>query len=222
MVYPKNEILQLINVTHKIMKNEFELIHNYLEENESLYKGIQLYFSPLQKADILFIGINPGIGYFKSNNKNVKRLNPLEKFEYNGQKYYLAKQTKKLFKELNLGFTFSKSVKINHFPYATATENDLKKLLEKHKEKLKLYTTAKNFVLETILEVEPKLIICEGKSSFDRLKKYFEVESIEYNHDTYVFKTENFVAIGYKRNLSHIKNKSQLKEKIQKYYTSKS
>ncbi|MDK2771813.1 MAG: hypothetical protein KYX68_06230 [Flavobacterium sp.] len=204
------------------MKNEFELIHNYLEENESLYKGIQLYFSPLQKADILFIGINPGIGYFKSNNKNVKRFNPLDKFEYNGQKYYLAKQTNKLFKELNLGLTFSKSVKINHFPYDTATVNDLNKLLEKHKEQLKLYKTAKNFVLETILEVEPKLIICEGKSSFDRLKKYFEVESIEYNDDTYVFKTENFVAIGYKRNLSHIKNKSQLKEKIQKYYTSKS
>jgi hypothetical protein len=200
------------------MKKDFEEIHTYLTENEPLYKGIQLYFSPLKKAEILFIGINPGIGYFKYNEAIVKRFSPLEKFEYNGQKYYLATQSKKLFKDLNLAVEFSKSVKINHFPYATANENDLHKLLEKHKGALNLYSVAQKFVENTISEVNPKLIICEGKSSFDRLKKYFEADSIEYNENTYIFKHNDFVVIGYKRHLSHIKDKNELKEKIKSYY----
>jgi hypothetical protein len=202
------------------MINHFEEIHTYLEGNESLYKGIQLYFSPLNKSDILFIGINPGIGYFKYKNENVKRFKPLEKFEYNSQKYYLATQTKKIFKDLNLGVVFSKSIKINHFPYATATENDLHKLLERHKSTHNLFSIAKKFVENTIVEVSPKLIICEGKSSFDRLKKYFGSDPIEYNENTFVFKHSDFVVIGYKRHLSHIKDKNELKDKIRKYYKS--
>ena len=197
---------------------DFEEIHTYLEQNETLFKGTQLYFSPLIKADILFIGINPGIGYFKYKNANVKRFNPLDKFEYNGQKYYLATQTKKLFKDLNLGAAFAKSVKINHFPFATASENELHTLLERHKGIFNLYSVAKAFVEKTISQVNPKLIICEGKSSFDRLKKYLDEESIEYNENTYVLKHLDYVVIGYKRHLSHIKDKGELKDKIKRYY----
>lgn len=204
------------------MTEIFNSIHKYLEDNEPLYKGTQLYFSPRNEAEILFIGINPGIGYFKFYKENVKRFSPLSKFEYNSLNYNLAKQTKKIFNELNLGMEFSKSVKINHFPFATRNENDLNKLLEKRKSELKLYSVSKEIVLSTITEVKPKLIICEGKSSFDRLKKYLKSELIEYNKNTYVLKHKDIIVIGYKRRLSYILDKNELKDKIQKYYKNNS
>lgn len=187
---------------------------------ESLYKGIQLYLSPLKESEILFIGINPGAGYFNYHKKIVKRLNPLEKFEYVGQKYYLAKQTKKIFDELGLAKTFSESVKINQFPFATKNEKDLITFLNKYDANYKLYYLSKQFVLETINHVKPKLIICEGKSAFDRLKAILDVEAIEYNENTYVLRKNEMVAIGYKRHMSHIKNKEEFKKKIIKYFKS--
>ena len=203
------------------MKEKFELIHNHFEMiAENRYKGIQLYLSPLQKADILFIGINPGAGYFNYENKKVKRFNPLKNFEYVGQKYYLATQTKKVFYQMKLEKDFINAVKINHFPFATRDVNDLNFLLEKYDENLKLYYLSKEFVLSTIKQVSPRLIICEGKSSFDRLKSILDLTVIEYNENTYVAKSENLVVIGYKRHLSYIKDKSELKNKIRTYYKS--
>lgn len=203
------------------MKEKFENIHNQMEElDESLYKGIQLYLSPLYNANILFIGINPGAGYFNYMKKIVKRLNPLKKFEYVGQKYYLATQTKKIFKELRMENDFSNAVKINHFPFATRDLKDLKVLLEKYDANFKLYYLSREFVVDTIEKVKPKLIICEGKSSFDRLKNILNATPIEYNENTYVMLTNDFVVIGYKRHLSHIKDKHELKSKIRNYYKS--
>ena len=203
------------------MKEQFEKIHEAIENlSEPTYKGIQLYFSPLHKSEILFIGINPGAGYFNFNNKLVKRFSPLKTFEYVGQKYYLATQTKKIFKQLALEAVFNKSVKINHFPFATKDERDLNKLLEKYDIEHKLYYFSKCFVSETINIVKPKLIICEGKSSFDRLKSILNLETLEYNENTFVMKNDEQTIIGYKRHLSHIKNKEELKSKIEKYYKS--
>ena len=203
------------------MKQHFEQIHQKLEEHrEARYKGIQLYVSPLQKAKILFIGINPGAGYFNYMNQNVKRFNPLKTFEYIGQKYYLATQTKKLFKDLKLDSDFSNAVKINHFPFATRNVDDLDIILKKYDSDLKLYYFSKKFVAETIEIVQPKLIICEGKSSFDRLKDILAAEVVEYNENTYVAFYNDCIIIGYKRHLSHIKNKSELKSKIIRYYKS--
>ena len=199
------------------MKDKFEKIHNALAA-EPLYKGIQLYFSPLKESDILFIGINPGAGFFNYEGKIVKRFSPLNHFEYFGQKYYLATQTKKVFKDMKMDKPFIKATKINHFPFATKDKIALDKLLEKYDKEHKMYYLSKEFVKETIKIVKPKLIICEGKSSFDRLKNILEINSVEYKDDTYVLKTEDFVAIGYRRNRSHIKNKEEFKSKIKQYY----
>lgn len=199
------------------MKDKFEKIHNALAA-EPLQKGIQLYFSPLKESDILFIGINPGAGFFNYEGKIVKRFSPLKHFEYIGQKYYLATQTKKVFKDMKMDEPFIKATKINHFPFATKDKIALDKLLEKYDKEHKMYYLSKEFVKETIEIVKPKLIICEGKSSFDRLKDILKINSVEYKDDTYVLKTEDFVAIGYRRNLSHIKNKDEFKSKIKQYY----
>lgn len=201
------------------LKEQFELIHHRFETiGEKRYKGIQLYFSPLHEANILFIGINPGAGFFNYQKTNVKRLNPLKNFEYVGQEYYLATQTKRLFYQLKLENDFVKAVKINHFPWATRNVVDLNYLLEKYDEALKLYYLSKEFVLTTIKQVKPRLIVCEGKSAFDRLKAMLDVTVVEYNHNTYVAQNKNLVVIGYKRHLSYISDKNELKHKINTYY----
>lgn len=203
------------------MKEKFEIVHLAIESsNESLYKGIQLYFSGLHQSEILFIGINPGAGYYNYKEKLVKRFSPLTTFEYVGQKYYLATQTKKIFKQIGLEKIFSKSVKINHFPFATKDVSDLNKLLEKYDTEHKLYYLSRQFVIETIKIVNPKLIICEGKTAFDRLKSILELDVLEYNEDTYVMKNNEYIVIGYRRHRSHIKNKEEFKSKIVKYYKS--
>jgi hypothetical protein len=111
-------------------------------------------------------------------------------------------------------------VKINHFPFATRNVDDLDVILKKFDSDFKLYYFSKKFVVETIETVQPKLIICEGKSSFDRLKDILDAKIVEYNENTYVALYNDCVIIGYKRHLSHIKNKSELKNKIINYYKS--
>lgn len=205
----------------KIVKEQFEKIHVAIENSkESAYKGIQLYFSPLHESEILFIGINPGAGYFNYTKELVKRFKPLRTFEYVGQKYYLATQTKKIFIELGLEKVFYKSIKINHFPFATKDERDLNMLLAKYNDDHKIYYFSKQFVQKTIDIVKPKLIICEGKSSFDRLKSILNLETLEYNENTYVMKDDECIIIGYKRHLSYIKSKDEFKSKIKKYFKS--
>lgn len=66
--------------------------------------------------------------------------------------------------------------------------------------------------------MKPKLIICEGKSSFDRLKRLLQAKPLEYNENTFVLQNNNYVVIGYKRHLSFIKDRKELKEKIMMYY----
>ncbi|MCC9167898.1 hypothetical protein [Pontibacter harenae] len=119
---------------------------------------------------------------------------------------------------MGLGIQFSQAVKINQFPFATSDEKNLNKLLDKYGRSHKLYYLSKKFVLQTIEDVKPNLIICEGKSSFDRLKNILQAEPVEYNENTYVLYHNNYLAIGYKRHLSFIKDKEELKEKIMMYY----
>lgn len=49
-----------------------------------LYRGIDIWFSPIiERPEIMFLGINPGAGYFKNNNNTlVHRIQPREKPEY--------------------------------------------------------------------------------------------------------------------------------------------
>ena len=44
----------------------------------------------------MFIGINPGAGFYNYEGRRVKRLSPLEHMEYIGQDYKLATETREL------------------------------------------------------------------------------------------------------------------------------
>jgi len=72
-----------------------EKILSLCEQNpkiKELYKGCQIYFSPLIKnPDLMLIGINPGSGFYKANRTIVQKFEPLEKY---GEGYDLAQEIK--------------------------------------------------------------------------------------------------------------------------------
>lgn len=98
---------------------------------DKYYRGVQVFFSPLIfKPKIMFIGINPGAGFYNENNRPVKRYSTLENNEYYHYDYRLAQQTQKLFEMSGLGKEELKStVKTNCFFFATKNQKELFQML---------------------------------------------------------------------------------------------
>jgi hypothetical protein len=192
------------------------------EKQNNVYKkyfrGIQILFTPLvYKPKFMFIGINPGAGYFKyegNNSKYVKRFSPMQNTEYIGQQYRLAKETRKLFKLANISqVDLKNSVKSNYYFLATKNTDDLSKLLSSLKE-YNIEKKSENWITKLTEIVEPDIIICEGKTIFEKFTK----SKVSEKHEVYYFEMGKIKVIGYKRKFSNIVNKEKvaklLKEKI--------
>lgn len=185
---------------------------------EKYYKGIQVFLSRLiYKPKFMFIGINPGAGFYNYEGKKVKRLSPLERMEYIGQDYKLATETRELLRLAGIpNSELNNYVKTNYYFLSTTNANDLFSLLS-HLKKHKVYNKSKNWINKLIDIIEPEFIICEGKTVFDKLVKDRDCKVSEIDG---VFYTEidKIKVIGYKRIFSNILNKEKvakvLKEKL--------
>ena len=81
-----------IGKAYEDLKNEVAEVRDYVRGNliprtreEELYKGTMILYSQLIKnPDFLFIGINPGAGFFKSTGIKYRpeELDPEDGFEY--------------------------------------------------------------------------------------------------------------------------------------------
>lgn len=193
------------------------------DENQNIaykkyFRGIQIFFTPLiHKPKFMFIGINPGAGYFNNEGKQInymKRLSPMKKTEYVGQEYRLAKETRKLFELAEIKKNYlQNSVKTNYYFLATKNTNDLDRLLNS----LKNYNIEKKsekWINKLTEIIEPDFIICEGKSIFEKLTK----TKVSENDVVYYAEIGKLKVIGYKRKFSNIVNKEKvaelLKEKL--------
>jgi|TARA_R100000479_G_scaffold130736_1_gene68775 uracil-DNA glycosylase len=205
------------------LKNEVESYYLDYETNadvknrtEKYYKGIQILFSPLiLKPKIMFIGINPGAGFYNYNGKHVKRFSPLNKMEYSYGEYRLAKQTRKLFELAGLtNDDLKNSVKSNCFFFATKNEKELYQFLS-HLKPTGVYTKSKKWINILVKIVEPRIIICEGKSAFDRFIKDKDCE-IKTHEKVLFAKWNEIKIIGYKRNFSNIMSINDVAQKLKK------
>lgn len=190
------------------------------EKEEQLYKGTIVFFSNLNyQPDFLFIGINPGSGFYKTTGIKYREteLDPDDDFEYlsgveNGYDYNLAKQTREVFSKTNHYQKLYNSVKINHFYTCTDNFKELEEfnriIGQKYSINLKQYS--KKWTLKLIEIIKPKVIICEGKISFNLLMSYFE-KNPSWVNDVSLQEIDNrIIAIGYRRNYSNIPNKESL------------
>lgn len=181
---------------------------------EKYYKGVQIMFSPItENPKIMFIGINPGAGFFYENDRNVKRFSPLNKNEYSHGEYRLAQQTRKLFELAELTEqNLADSVKSNCFFFATKSEKELYQFLS-HLKSEKVYLKSEKWINNLVSIIKPEIIICEGKSAFERFTKDKECK-FEIDKSVLYAEWNDIDIIGYKRNFSNIKEIKKVAEKL--------
>ena len=157
-----------------------EKILSLCEQNsklKELYKGCQIYFSPLVKnPDLMLIGINPGSGFYKANkNQIVQKFEPLEKYE---EGYDLAQEVKcGVFRHFGREDIFNSTFKTNVYFFATDNVDRLKCLLKLFPEDFRIEVKEKSikWLKEFITLISPKLILCEGHTAFDYVKSFYGV-----------------------------------------------
>ncbi len=205
----KNEIEEFIK--------EFQSNSDVSEKINEYYKGVQVFFSPLiHNPKILFIGINPGAGYYNWKKQPVKRLSPLVNNEYYYSDYRLAKQTQKLFEISGIGKEeLKESVKINCFFFATKNEKELYQLLS-HLRDNGVYSKSYKWARQIVELINPEVIICEGKSAFDHFVKLCEVENISDANNVLLAEYGKIKVLGYKRKFSNISNLVDVAEQLKR------
>ncbi|MGN7202843.1 hypothetical protein ACTHQF_01110 [Pedobacter sp. SAFR-022] len=208
---------KLIEVAEDL-KSKVEVFHEILETNSNPhFRGTQIFFSPLiKRPTFLFIGINPGAGYFNDRDQNVKRFSPLQNFEYLHYNYQLATETRKVMKLAGLTKELKTAMKINYFFFATKDESSLYKLLNSQKDK-KVYYHSRVWVERLIEAIDPKIIICEGTSAFHRLTGVSAPTS-NLPDGVYASILNGRDIVGYSRLRSFIRNKEGLSEVLKEKF----
>ena len=149
-------------------------------EIQALYRGTSLWYSPIvENPEVMFLGINPGAGFYNNNNHQLCHFfEPLKLMEYTDPKqdYQLKWEWMYVFGEkgLNRLDVLSKSVKTNFCYLATEDEAALKKLFTQIRGKLNIapYEIFGNWTRQIIQQINPKLLICEGKDALEFLKSW--------------------------------------------------
>lgn len=208
----KNQYSALVD---EVSEFKFKLENSqYFNKLKDAYKGFQILYSPLQyKPDFMFIGINPAAGYFKSTGQYANRLSPEKTMEYEYENYALGRETKTLFKMMELSSTdLIKTVKTNFYFVATENERDLNVLIETL-DAMNFEAKSKEWNRRLIEIIKPKRIICEGKSAFTKVLQNNNLNAT-WKTDVAFTKWKDISVFGYKRLYSNIKNKEQLSRMI--------
>lgn len=161
------------------------------EEIRNVFRGTSLWYSPIvENPEVMFLGINPGAGFYNNNNNQLCHFfEPLKIMEYvdDTQSYQLKWEWMYIFGEkgLNRMDVLAKSVKTNFCYLATNNERTLKKLFTQIRGKLNIapYEVFGNWTRQVVQQIHPKLLICEGKDALESLRdwsfknEYKEIEN---------------------------------------------
>lgn len=175
----QNEVKVFADKIIKISKSD--------EKVKKLYKGVQIYFSPIQeKPKFMFLGINPGSGYFDYNHECVYRFEPLEEIEYKTYDYKLAVEWKYVFgnKEnmLNRMDLLENAFKTNLYYIATKDKKDLdvlrRYLSNNYGLREECFIKPNEWTKTFVDVIKPEIILCEGFTVYNELKRVYP----ELNH----------------------------------------
>jgi uracil-DNA glycosylase len=210
------------------LQNEVKAINDKIialcEQNpelKALYKGCQIYFSPLVKnPDLMLIGINPGSGYFKNNGKPVQKFEPVDNYNEGGILFEEFKYG--IFRKLNKETVFESSFITNAYFFATDTKNDLEVFLKLLPEDFRIEVKQQSvkWLKQIVSNVSPKLILCEGHTAFDYLKRFYGDSMAVINNKGSVLeaKIDNIPIVGCERMGATIIKKELLIEKLKGYF----
>lgn len=170
------QIIEKLEDEAEILHKELSDLYETDEKIKSLYRGIHVWRSPIiNNPDIMFLGINPGDGYFKKNGKLAYSIKPVCLADYanKNESYNLKWKWNDIFEdELNRFDLLEKSVITNFCYLATENEKALKKLFVRIHNKLNIkpYEFFGNWTKLVVNEIHPKLLICEGTKVLEWLK----------------------------------------------------
>lgn len=208
------EIEQIISEVNNAVE-EFYKISDVNDEINDLAYGWRIFFSPLIfNPNIMFIGINPGSGW-----EGVDiEYNDKKHIEYLDGNFRIANETKAVFKKAGCYNLLEESVKINYYFLSTYNVQCLDKILQLmntnyRADYTKIFESrSRDWTSRLIKIINPKIIICEGKYAFDKIKAlYGEQASMDDDCETFKPSNQKLVVIGYKRHFSNILNKERLK-----------
>lgn len=141
----------------------------------------------IENPEILFIGINPGIGNGKRHYAvkfDSERISYLDKYNKDyrvdyPKTYHLAEKTIKIFKLMEMDWSDekiidlleNKAVKTNFYHIATDNGNEINKTVNHIKNGFhhSYFNKSAEFTMELIEIIKPKLVILEGKKVFDNI-----------------------------------------------------
>lgn len=222
----KTENIDLESVQNQIEKIENEvrnfilLLEHEIGRNEEIVRlllGWKIFYSPIViNTEILFIGINPGGGDagnpFEYYNEEHETL---EYIDDKHNKYILATNTKKIFNRIDKLKLLENAVKMNTKFYATVGVEEMKvfeDFLYKYYRELynQLLINNKKWTKELIEIINPKNIICEGKSAFDFMDDLYDdgdnwIKTLDYDTNKYCGnfqrKSDGMNLFGYTRRI---------------------
>ncbi|MEH6659828.1 hypothetical protein [Leeuwenhoekiella marinoflava] len=189
------------------------------QEAKELYYGFDVIDGQLiDKAEVLFIGVNPGKGSGELHHTVVmenEKPSYLDVYLEDYRKIYkrpyrLAEYAVDVFK--GLGFTddkieafFEKNcIKTNLYHIITNNQGDIKKALKAVGKEKEYYEKSCEFSFDLIKATQPKLVIFEGKSVYDAIVYDCCWATDTWNHESqtgyYFIEDLNVHCIGFKRN----------------------
>ena len=172
----KKLLADLTNEAKQIDTNLSDLYETD-EAIRNLYRGTSIWFSPIvENPDVMFFGINPSNFIYNDNNRKLCHFfDPLKIMQYvdETQSYTLKWEWFYVFGEkgLNRLDVLASSVKTNFCYLATKDESEMRKLFTQIRGKLNIapYEVFGNWSRQIVQQINPKLLICEGKSALDYL-----------------------------------------------------
>lgn len=170
------------NLTQQAKEIDAKLNELYKTDSEirALYRGTSLWYSSIvENPEVMFLGINPGAGFYNNNNQTLCHFfEPLKIMEYvdESQSYQLKWEWHYVFGErgLNRMDLLEKSVKTNFCYLATEDEKKLERLFTQIRGKLDIapYEVFGNWTRQVVQEINPKLLICEGAKALEWMARW--------------------------------------------------
>lgn len=173
-----DEIIRYYEITNEIIALD-KNIRDYIKKDYSNYRGLQILMTPLViHPKVMFIGINPGSGYFNNyKNEGLPKENPIYIIDHKphnnnpfGKQNSFCKLIQSCFypddwqtlkKEPNLNLVWC-----NICPIATPGAGNYRQLLDMAGT-VYAWKTLHRTIHQLAILIKPQLILCLGKEAFN-------------------------------------------------------
>jgi len=188
------------------------------------YKGIQILLSDIPHGtSILFFGINPGAGYNSETGKILKKYSPQNYNFFNDVECQYSTSFYSLFESIGAEKLLNRSAISNLSYISTVNVTDLKSFKSSLTTELRkeIDECEKDWTLELIDILNPKMIFLAGFTAFDQFSNFTDLNRVKISDFWKTGSYNGIPVISCRRKYSNIHNEDEFKKKLKthlKYY----